>query len=502
MRELAVGTAVALLLFLLAQGVNVLPFLVLGGLLFALYRWVGLPGLAVRRFVPLAPAERNEGVTFDDIGGQGSAKQELLEALTFVTEAERVRALGIRPLRGILLVGPPGTGKTLLAKAAATATRSVFIPASGAEFVEMYAGVGAQRVRELFRRARETARRGGRSSAVVFIDELEVLGGKRGRHESHLEYDQTLNQLLVEMDGIRGDEDVYLLVIGATNRPDLLDEALTRPGRFDRVVRVELPDREGRRQILELHTRNKRLAGDVDLDEVARETFGFSGAHLESLANEAAILALREGEEAIHQRHLLEAVEKVIMGEKLDRRPTEAERYRIAVHESGHALVGEWLEPGSVASITIASRGEALGYVRQAPQQDPYLYTQEYLENQICRALGGSVAERLVLGGASTGAASDFDQALSLAERMIEAGMTRLGVVSRETLPPALRHRVLSELMAEMERRTQAIVEENRERLEGLARELLARERLGGAEVRQLLGLPSPGEAGAREGSE
>lgn len=205
--ELAIGAAIALSLFLLGQGVNVLPLWVLAGGLVLVYRTLGIPGLPLRRFAPLAPFERDEGITFDDIGGQGSAKQELMEALTFVTEVERVRTMGIRPLRGILLVGPPGTGKTLLAKAAATATRSVFIPTSGSEFVEMYAGVGAQRVRELFRRARETARRTGRTSAIVFIDELEVLGGKRGRHESHLEYDQTLNQLLVEMDGIRADQD-------------------------------------------------------------------------------------------------------------------------------------------------------------------------------------------------------------------------------------------------------------------------------------------------------
>src|SRR5690606_24774647 len=218
---------------------------------------------------------------------------------------------------------------------------------SGSEFVEMYAGVGAQRVRKLFQEAREAARRAGKNSAVIFIDELEVLGGKRGTNTNHHEYDQTLNQLLVEMDGIASDEDVRVLVLGATNRPDLLDDALTRPGRFDRIVKVELPDRKGRLHILKIHVAGKPVDSEVNLDELARETFGFSGAHLESLVNEAAILAMREKSKTIRASHFREAVDKVMLGEKLDRRPKLAELERIALHESGHAIASELVNPGS-----------------------------------------------------------------------------------------------------------------------------------------------------------
>ncbi|MBX6377425.1 MAG: AAA family ATPase [Clostridia bacterium] len=484
-QEIAVGLAAAVVVFLFANGINIVPLLFLGGLL-ALAVRAGLPGLE-RRFTVVGQDGRAvPSVTFDDVGGQETAKKELMEALDFVSQEDRVRQLGIRPLKGILLTGPPGTGKTLLAKAAANYTASVFLAASGSEFIEMYAGVGAQRVRELFRRAREQARRLARRSAIIFIDEIEVLGGRRGRHQSHLEYDQTLNQLLVEMDGITLDDDVRVLVVGATNRADLLDEALLRPGRFDRVVRVDLPDREGRRQILDLHTRNKPLR-DVDLDAIARETFGFSGAHLENLANEAAILAMREQCDCIEQRHFLEAIDKVILGERLDRKPSREELYRIAVHEAGHAIVGEVLRPGSVAAITITSRGQALGYVRQAPQDDLYLYTRDYLEDEICRCLAGSAAEKLLLGTASTGAAADFDQALALAERMVFAGMTSLGVVGRDTVPQALLHRALTEVLAAQEERATRVLAERRAVLEDVAGRLVEEERLDGDEVRRAL---------------
>ena len=229
-------------------------------------------------------------VTFDDIGDR-TWPNGSLEALEFVNNREKCLKLGIRPLKGILLVGPPGTGKTLLAKAAASYTDSAFVATSGSSFVEMYAGVGAQRIRKVFSMGRQAAREQGKGSAIIFIDEIEVIGGKRGRHSSHLEYDQTLNQLLVEMDGINATNDVRVLVVGATNRADLLDPALIRPGRFDRVVRVDLPNKEGRLHILRIHARNKPLEAEVDLGKIAGETFGFSGAHLESLMNEAAIHA-------------------------------------------------------------------------------------------------------------------------------------------------------------------------------------------------------------------
>jgi cell division protease FtsH len=234
-------------------------------------------------------------VDFTDIGGQDSAVNELKEALQFVVKPEAIYHMGIRPLRGVLLVGPPGTGKTLMAKAAASYTGSAFMAASGSEFIEVYAGVGAKRIRKLFNDARKKAHKEKKRSAIIFIDELEILGGKRGSHSSHLEYDQTLNQLLVEMDGISSNQEPYVLLIGATNRADMLDPALLRPGRFDRQVQVGLPDKGGRKTILDIHTRNKPVSNNEVLDEIARATFGFSGAHLESLANEAAILALREG---------------------------------------------------------------------------------------------------------------------------------------------------------------------------------------------------------------
>ncbi|HLS89393.1 MAG TPA: AAA family ATPase, partial [Sphingobacteriaceae bacterium] len=246
-REVLLGAGAALLVFLGLNGVDVLPFLFLAALLAVLWFLVEGRG-AGRRFQVVGAPSAAEGpapVTFSDVGGQEVPKRELMEALEFLREAERVAQLGIRPLKGILLAGPPGTGKTLMAKAAAHYTDSVFLAASGSQFVEMYAGVGAQRVRQLFREARALARRQGKRSAMVFIDEIEVLGGRRGQHGSHLEYDQTLNQLLVEMDGLNADDPVRVLVIGATNRADLLDPALLRPGRFDRVVHVDLPDREG-----------------------------------------------------------------------------------------------------------------------------------------------------------------------------------------------------------------------------------------------------------------
>ena len=307
-------------------------------------------------------------MSFDDIGGQDSAINELKEALEFLLKPMEILHMGIRPIKGILLMGPPGTGKTLLARAAAGYAESVFLATSGSEFIEMYAGVGAKRVRQLFGEARKKARSEGKNSAVVFIDELEVLGAKRGSHASHMEYDQTLNQLLVEMDGLMPDSEPRILVIAATNRADMLDPALMRPGRFDRQVQVELPDKKGRVRILQIHTRNKPLAQDVDMDAVARATFGFSGAHLESLANEAAVLALREGKKEIQQRHFTEAVDKVILGEKLSRQPSTKEMERVAVHESGHALVSELLRAGSVSSLTVVPRGQALGYMRRTPR--------------------------------------------------------------------------------------------------------------------------------------
>lgn len=485
-KELGLGVLLALVIFLAYRGYDVTPLLVMaifGGVLYYVAESRGL----FKSIEPLDMKNGGQETTFDDIGGQGAAIKELQEALDFIKEREKIKKLGIRPLKGILLTGPPGTGKTLMARAAASYTDAAFLAVSGSEFIEMYAGIGAQRVRKLFRSAREKARRLGKSHAIIFIDEIDVLGGRRGQYSGHMEYDQTLNQLLVEMDGIRADDEIRLLVIGATNRIDMLDPALLRPGRFDRVVRVDLPDREGRLQILKIHTRNKPLADDVNLEDVARETFGFSGAQLESVTNEAAIYAFREGAEAICARHFKEAIEKVIMGERLDRRPAEEELERIAIHETGHALVSELLRPGSVTVLTITPRGSALGYMRQAPADDPYLYTREYIENQIAIMVAGAVAEEVILGGRSTGAANDFNQAVAAARKLIFSGLSSLGVVDEESLPDGPLHREISRIIKTQEERVVYFITEYREKIIQASEKLLEKERLSGDDFRQLV---------------
>lgn len=486
-RELTGGLLVALVLFLIVQGVNILPWLLLGGSFFILMSMLGGRSLTGRFQVVREGSSCGGQITFSDIGGQEVAKREFREALEFIVQQDEAAKLGIRPLRGILLSGPPGTGKTLLAKAAARYTDAAFVAASGSEFVEMYAGVGAQRVRELFGRARREAKALAKETAVVFIDEIDVLGGKRGQHSSHLEYDQTLNELLVQMDGLSVQEEVQVLVVGATNRADLLDPALLRPGRFDRIVKVDLPDTQGRLSILKIHTQGKPLADDVDLQAIARESFGFSGAHLESLANEAAICALRAGKNQIEMADFREAIDKVIMGEKLDRRPSEQERKRIAYHELGHAIAAELAERGSVAVVTITSRGQALGYTRQAPPPDRYLYTAKALRGQIRVCLAGSAAEELLLGEGSTGSGGDYQRALELAKKMVKAGLSPLGIVSLEDLPTSLLHRTVSRILAEEQRQVTEELAGYQEVIGELGQVLLEQEKIQGHKLRERL---------------
>jgi len=425
-------------------------------------------------------------VTFSDIGGQDMAKRELLEALTFLKESRRSRQLGIRPLKGVLLVGPPGTGKTLMAKAAANYTASVFLAVSGSQFVQMYAGVGASRVRQLFSQARAQAEREKKSSAIIFIDEIDVLGAKRGTNASHLEYDQTLNELLTQMDGVESGQDVQILVVGATNRMDLLDPALLRPGRFDRIVQVDLPDKAGRLHILGIHAANKPLAEDVSLEQIAAETHGFSGAHLESLLNEAAIAALRAGRGVITQGDLREAVEKVMLGEKSNRLLSAEERERVAYHEVGHAVLSELVRPGSVASITIVSRNRALGFIRQASQDDQYLYTRDQLLQAIQVCLAGAVMEELIFGQRSTGAANDIEQAVDLARRMVFAGLSPLGVVGSD-LPAAVLNKTIAGIIREQEERTREILRGRVAEVKEITAHLLREETMGGDEFRLLM---------------
>jgi cell division protease FtsH len=487
---LLAGMGAGLLLFFAVAGVNVWPVVLLGALVGALVLSRGNWSLFRTRVATAGPGLRGvvPAVGFDDVGGQKAAKRELQEALEFLRQPDRIRALGIRPLKGVLLTGPPGTGKTLLAKAAAHYTGSAFLAASGSEFVEVYAGVGAQRVRQLFDQARRAARREGHGSAIVFIDEIEVMAGRRGQHTSHLEYDQTLNQLLVELDGIADDERARVLLMAATNRPDLLDPALLRPGRFDRVVRVDLPDREAREQILRIHCRNKPLAADVDLAAVATETWGFSGAHLESVANEAAILAMRRGLDRIGRHEFREAVDKVMLGERMDREIQAQDRYRIAVHEGGHALVSELVKPGSVAAVTIAPRGEALGHVRQGQSEvDPVVETVSALRNDICVCVAGSVAESLILGERSTGAASDFDKAFQIGRRLVLAGLSALGPVHEELVGAEELHRAIKAVIDEAEGTVTTLLEQHRPALLALADRLQREETLSGDALRQWL---------------
>lgn len=482
-KELCLGTSLAVLIFLTILGYNVLPLLLLAGLGVFLYMMLDRKGLGGTAGSPGYVQPVN--FTFDDIGGQASAKQELKEALDFVLHAPRIIEMGIRPLKGILLTGPPGTGKTLLAKAAAAYTNSVFLAASGSEFIEVYAGIGAQRVRQLFKSARERAAKEKKGGAIIFIDEIEVLGNKRGTHSGHMEYDQTINQLLVEMDGLRNDEKSRLLIVGATNREDMLDSALLRPGRFDRIVSVDLPDKAARHSILKLHCRNKPLGEDVDLEQIAHESFGFSGAHLESVTNEAAILALREEMSVITNRHFKEAVDKVMMGEKLDRKPNEEELYRIAVHESGHAVVSELLRPGSVSHLTVTNRGRALGYMRQIPEDDLYLYTKDYLEKQIQVYLGGAVSEQIVLGTQSTGSTSDFQQAVQVARQIVTAGLSPLGIVYEDILSKDVLHQTIQEILKQQEKAAAGLLNARLEALQEISRLLVEQEYISGTTLQE-----------------
>ncbi len=360
-------------------------------------------------------------VTFEDVAGVVEAKQELLEVVEFLQEPEKFSALGARIPKGVLMVGPPGCGKTLMARAVAGEAEVPFFSISGSEFVEMFVGVGASRVRDLFEQAK------GNSPCIVFVDEIDAVGRHRGAGlgGSHDEREQTLNQILVEMDGF--DTDTNVIVMAATNRPDILDPALLRPGRFDRRVVLDLPDRNGRKAILEIHARGKPLAEEVDLDVIAKQTPGFSGADIESLLNEAAILAARLDKKSIEMEDLQEAVERVIAGpERKSRLISDDEKEIIAHHEAGHVLVMKTL-PGCdpVHKVSIVSRGMALGYTMPLPEDDRYLMQRSKFEDELAGLLGGRAAEELVFDDVTTGASNDLERATQLARKMVtEYGMS------------------------------------------------------------------------------
>ncbi|MDO7905025.1 AAA family ATPase [Paenibacillus sp. JX-17] len=484
-KEILIGGIPVVIAFMIFIGVNVIPLLIaalmLGGLAFMMHMRGGLAVGAgqERKRKKAAPTK----LTFEQIGGQESAKQELREALDFLIRHEEISKFGIRPLKGILLTGPPGTGKTLMARAAAHYTNSVFVAASGSEFVEMYVGVGAGRVRELFKDARARAAKENKESAIIFIDEIDVIGGKREGGQQR-EYDQTLNQLLTEMDGIYNSDSPRILIIAATNRKEMLDSALLRPGRFDRHIQVDLPDKKGRKHILELHAKNKPLQAEVNLDKVAEEAYGFSGAQLESVMNEAAIYAMRENMEQIGQKQLSMAIDKVMMGEKTDRESTLEEKKRVAMHELGHAIIAEIVRPGSVGQVALSPRGKALGYVRHNPQQEHYLYTKGFLEEQIMIALGGAATEEIYYGGRSTGSSNDFEQALNIVETMIKSGLTSLGIVNLQMVTKQELMRVNSEVLDELMARTRQLLLEHKHVFEYSLDILMREEVLSGEQFR------------------
>nr|WP_096462988.1 ATP-dependent zinc metalloprotease FtsH [Sulfurifustis variabilis] len=454
--------------------------------------------------------EKQTGVTFGDVAGVDEAKEELKEVVEFLKNRDRYGRLGARIPKGVLLVGPPGTGKTLLARAVAGEAGVPFFSINGSEFVEMFVGVGAARVRDLFEQARKQA------PAIIFIDELDALGRARGAYPQmggHDEKEQTLNQLLSEMDGF--DPSAGLILLAATNRPEILDPALLRAGRFDRQVLVDRPDRKGRVDILAVHAKKIRLAQDVDLEKIAALTPGFSGADLANLVNEAALLATRRGAEAVSLDDFTNAIERIVAGlEKKNRLLNPREREVVAHHEMGHALVAASL-PGTdpVHKVSIIPRGiGSLGYTIQRPTEDRYLMTREELENKMAVLLGGRAAEHVVFGKLSTGAADDLAKVADIARSMVmRYGMVeKLGHVVYEAerpaflqvpgVPPAMREyseetareidRAVRELVDGAFRKAVSVLEARRDTLERAARRLLEKETLAEEELHELLGGP------------
>ncbi|WP_084731086.1 ATP-dependent zinc metalloprotease FtsH [Microvirga vignae] len=489
----------------------VLPILVFFGIWALLIRRMGGLGgglMQIGKSRAKIYVEADTGVRFDDVAGVDEAKDELREVVEFLKNPEQYGRLGGRMPKGVLLVGPPGTGKTLLAKAVAGEAKVPFFSISGSDFVEMFVGVGASRVRDLFSQAREKA------PAIIFIDELDALGRARGiggLAGGHDEKEQTLNQLLVELDGF--DSRTGLVLLAATNRPEILDPALLRAGRFDRQVLVDRPDKKGRIQILQVHMRKAKLAPDVDSDKVAALTPGFTGADLANLVNEAALLATRRGGDAVTMADFNNAVERIVAGlEKRNRLLNPKEREIVAYHEMGHALVAMAL-PGvdPVHKVSIIPRGVgALGYTIQRPTEDRFLMTREELENKMSVLLGGRAAELIVFGHLSTGAADDLARVTDIARSMVTRyGMSeKLGNVAlekdeRSFLSPnplgnGARERSYSdetaaaiddEVRATVDRvfdRTVALLRERRDVLERTARRLLEKETLDEVELQQL----------------
>jgi cell division protease FtsH len=409
----------------------VLPLLIIGGFIFFMMRQAqgtNNQALSFGKSRARMFLGNKTVVTFADVAGVDEAKTELQEVVEFLKFPEKFNSLGARIPRGVLLVGPPGTGKTLMARAVAGEAGVPFFSISGSEFVEMFVGVGASRVRDLFDQAKRN------SPCIVFVDEIDAVGRQRGAGlgGSHDEREQTLNQILVEMDGF--DTNTNVIVVAATNRPDVLDPALLRPGRFDRQVILDRPDMKGRVEILRVHTKGKPLDKGVDVEGVARQSPGFSGADLANLVNEAAILSARRNKKVIGMSEFQEALERIVAGpERKSRVISDAEKAIIAYHEGGHAIVQRILPKcDPVSKVTIISRGMALGYTMALPQEDRYLQSKTEFEDKIAGLLGGNVSERLIFGDTTTGASNDIEKATDLARRMVtEFGMSdKLGPLS------------------------------------------------------------------------
>jgi cell division protease FtsH len=443
-------------------------------------------------------------VTFSDVAGADEAKEELKEIVEFLREPEKFIRLGARVPKGVLLVGPPGTGKTLMARAVAGEAGVPFFSISGSEFVEMFVGVGASRVRDLFERAKAEA------PAIIFVDEIDAVGRQRGAGlgGGHDEREQTLNQILVEMDGFENETNV--IIIAATNRPDILDPALLRPGRFDRKVIMDNPDVKGREDILRVHTRGKPLGADVSIEAIARITAGFSGADLENLVNEGAILAARRGKKNISMSEMQESMERVVMGpERRSRVISPTEKRKIAYHEAGHAILFHLLEhTNPVHKITVIPRGQAGGYVMPLPEQDVFLKSREQFLDDIVAAMGGRAAEEIIFNQFTTGASGDLQQATRAARMMVtQFGMSeKLGPRSyganhgpvflgrdmgevrdySEQYAQSIDDEVRSILMTAYQR-AKDILMENREKMEELVKVLLERETLDSSEFVEIM---------------
>lgn len=417
--------------------------------------------------------EEKKKVTFKDVAGADEEKQELVEIVEFLKDPRKFTALGARIPKGVLLYGPPGTGKTLLGRAVAGEAGVPFFSISGSDFVEMFVGVGASRVRDLFENAKKNA------PCIIFIDEIDAVGRQRGAGlgGGHDEREQTLNQLLVEMDGFGANEGIIMMA--ATNRPDVLDPALLRPGRFDRQITVDRPDVKGRQEVLKVHSRNKPLAEDVNLEIISKRTPGFSGADLENLLNEAALLAARRDKKQIYMKEIDDAIDRVIAGtEKKSRKVSEKERNIVAYHESGHTIAGYFLENADlVHKVTIVPRGQAGGYMVPIPKEERFILTEPEIKDRIAGLLGGRVAEEIVFGEVSVGAYDDFRKATGLARRMVmEWGMSKLGPLQygesqgQVFLGRDIGHeRNYSEAIAhEIDREVQRIIKEQYERCKDL----------------------------------